>query len=181
MPARLNRALQVRSAERLRSSLARDDISGLPAVGALSVDDQRELREVGGGRLSAIVFRVAWVIDPAHYPRPIREVQCLVMSAAARLIDEQVRRTDLLAALSEDAFVILAPALDPMSGQSLVERLRELFASRHLEIDDLQVQLRIKVGVASRSAASPAGWTTQTLAAEAERNASDLPPIAIVA
>jgi GGDEF domain-containing protein len=181
MPARLNRALQVRTADRLQSSLARDQISGLPVVGALSDDDQRELREVGGGRIAAIVFRVEWVIDAARHPRAMHEVQSLVMSEVARLIDVQVRRTDLLGSLSEDALVILAPALDPMSAQSLGERLRELFAGRQLELGGVQVQVRVKVGVASRSAASPAGWTTQTLAQEAERNASDLPPIAIVA
>jgi GGDEF domain-containing protein len=181
MPAHLNRALQVRTADRLRAGLARDELSGLPVVGALSDDDQRELREVGGGRLAAIVFRVAWVIDAAHSPRPIREVQTLVMGEVARLIDLQVRRTDLLGSLSQDVLVIFAPALDPMSGQSLAERLRELFAGRHLEIGDLRVTVRVKVGVASRSSASPVGWTTQTLAAEAERNASDLPPIASVA
>ena len=155
--------------------------SGLPIVGALSDDDQRELREVGGGRLAAVVIIVVWAFDVLHYPRTIQEVQSLVMSEVARLVEEQVRRTDLLGSLSEDVLLILAPALDPLSGQTLAERLRDLFVDRHLEVGDVQVQLRVKVGVASRSAASPAGWTTQTLAREAELNASDLPPIAIVA
>ena len=68
-----------------------------------------------------------------------------------------------------------------MSGQSLTQRLRALFVERHLEVGDVQVQLHITVGFASRSAASPAGWTTQTLVEEAARNAADPPPIAIVA
>ena len=42
MPARLNRALQVRTADRLRASLARDEGSGLPLVNALSEESLRE-------------------------------------------------------------------------------------------------------------------------------------------
>jgi len=181
MPLHLNRVLQVRTADRLRASLARDEMTGLPAVGALSDDDQRELREVGGGRIAAVAIIVVWAFDAVHLPPTIQEVQSLVMSEVARLVEEQVRRTDLLGSLSEEVLLILAPALDPLSGQTLAERLRDLFVDRHLEVGDVQVQLQVKVGVASRSAASPAGWTTQTLAREAELNASDLPPIAIVA
>jgi GGDEF domain-containing protein len=181
MPAHLNRALQVRTADRLRASLRRDETSGLPVVGTLSDDQERELREAGGGRLAAVVINVAWTLDALHAPRAMNEVQGLVMREVARLVDQRVRRTDLLGSLSDDTLLILAPALDPMSGQSLAERLRDLFAEGHLEIGDVQAQLRVKVGIASRSVASPEGWTTRTLAEEARRNASDLPPIAIVA
>src|ERR1700682_5209518 len=131
MPTRLNRALQVRTADRLRASLARDEISGLPAVGALSNADDLELREVGGGRVAALVIQVEWDIDAVRYPRAIHEVHAIVMREVARIVDERVRRTDLLGALSADALVILAPALDAMSGQILAERLRTLFADRH--------------------------------------------------
>ena len=181
MPLHLNRVLQVRTANRLRASLVRDEVTGLPLVGALSDDDQRDLREVGGGRIAAVAIIVVWTLDALDYPRAMQEMQSLVMSEVARLVDEQVRRTDVLGSLREDVLLILAPALDPLSGQTLAERLRDLFVDRHLEVGDVQVQMRVKVGVASRSAASPAGWTTQTLAREAELNASDLPPIAIVA
>jgi GGDEF domain-containing protein len=181
MPTHHNRALQVRTADRLRANLARDAMTGLPVVGALPEDDQRELCDGGGGRVAAVVILLEWTIDVLHRPRPIHEVQALVMTEAARLVGEQVRRTDLLGSLSDDALVIFAPALDPVSGHSLVERLRELFVDCHLAVGYVHVQLRAKVGVASRSAASPAGWTTQTLAEEAERNASEPGPIAIVA
>ncbi|MDQ6670523.1 MAG: hypothetical protein M3069_07170 [Chloroflexota bacterium] len=181
MPARLNRALQVRTADRLRASLARDDRTGLPLVAALSDADQRELREVGGGRLVAIVFRVEWLTGATVHPGAIAEIESVVMRRAAQRVDEHVRRTDLLGSLSEAALVILAPALDPASGRSLAERLSVVFAGLHVQVGELQVQLRVGVGVASRDAASPHGWTVQTLAEEAERTASDLPPIAIVA
>jgi hypothetical protein len=181
MPTRLDRALQVRTADRLRATLARDASSGLPVVGALSDNDQRELCQVGGGRLAAVVIHVEWILDALTHPRAIQEVQTLVMTEVARLVDEQVRHTDLLGSLRADALLILAPGLDPMSGDSLAQRLRDLFADRHLEVGDVRVQPRVNVGFASRSAASPAGWTTQTLAEEAERNASAPPPIASVA
>ncbi len=181
MAPRLNRALQVRTANRLRASLARDEISDLPAVGSLSDDDESELREVGGGQVGAIVFRVGWVIDAARYPRAIDEIHSLVMREVAERIDEQVRRTDLLCWLSEEALVVLAPALDPASARSMADRLSAFFAGRELEVGDLHVQLRVKVGIATRSPASAVGWTTRTLADEAQRNTVDVQPPAIVA
>ena len=42
MPARIDRALQVRTADRLRASLARDESLGLPILSALSDADQRD-------------------------------------------------------------------------------------------------------------------------------------------
>ena|SRR5579859_4045795 len=181
MPARLDRALQVRTADRLRASLARDQISSLPALGALEDQVQRDLCEVGGGRLAAVVIPVAWTLDEARNPLAIHEVETLVMRAVAGLVDEQVRRTDLLGSLRADALLVLAPGLDPMSGQSLAQRLRDRFVHANLEVGDVQIQLKITVGFASRSAASPAGWTIQTLAEEAERNISAPPPLASVA
>jgi GGDEF domain-containing protein len=181
MPPRLDRALQVRTANRLRASLARDEISGRPVLNALADDVQRELRDVGGGRVAALVIHVGGLVDMVPYPLAGREVRTLVMREVARLVDEQVRRTDLLGSLGAAALLILAPGLDPMSGQSLAQRLRDLFVNRHFEVGDSQMQLRITVGFASRSATSPVGWTIQTLAEEAERNASDPPPLAVVA
>jgi len=181
MPARLDRALQVRIADRLRARLARDATTGLPDLGALSGDDQRELCEVGGGRLAAVLMRVHWTIDAAQHPRAMHEVQPRVMHAVARLVDEQVRRTDLVGSRHAEQLLILAPGLDPLSGQSLAQRLREGLADCRLELGDVRVQVRVSVGCACRSAASPVGWTTQTLADEAERQASDPPPVASVA
>ncbi len=178
MPARLNRALQRRIADRLRSSLARDERSGLPLVGALSDDDASELREVGGGRLAAIVLRVGWVVDATHDVLVIRETHSLVMREAARLIQEQVRRTDLLGSLSEDALLIVAPGLDRVSAVSLAERLRDRFAGRPVAVvGDAWAQLRLSVGVAFRGADSPPGWSIHLLTQEAERNAADPPPV----
>src|SRR5450759_5416460 len=108
MPTRLDRALQVRTADRLRATLARDASSGLPIVGALSDNDQRELCQVGGGRLAAVVIHVEWIIDAVPHPRAVHEVQTLVMTEVARLVDEQVRHTDLLGSLRADALLILA-------------------------------------------------------------------------
>jgi len=181
MPTRLNRTLQVRTANRLRASLARDEISGLPVLDALAVDVQHELCEVGGGRLAAVLLHVEWALETVRYPLPTNEVQTLLIREVARLVEQEVRRTDLLGSLRADALLILAPGLDPMSGQSLAERLRGLFADRYLEVGDARMQLRVKVGFASGSAASAAGWTIQTLAEEAERDASDPPPNASVA
>src|SRR5579859_723186 len=127
MSARLIRALQVRAADRLRASLPRDDVSGLPAAGALSDDAQRDLCTVGGGRLAAVVIHLEWTVDPVRYPRASHEVQKLVIREVARLVEQHVRRTDLLGPLRADALLILAPGLDLISGQSLAERLRDLF------------------------------------------------------
>jgi GGDEF domain-containing protein len=181
MSTAFNRALQIRAADRLRASLARDAISGLPLVGALSDLDQSELCAVGGGRLAAVVLHVAWSIAAVPHPRAVHEVHALVMNEVVRLVDEQVRRTDLFGSLRDDLLLILAPALDPLSSQSLAERLKDLLVDRQLALGDVHVQLRVKLGIATRSPSSPAGWTTQTLVAEAERNAADPPPIAIVA
>jgi GGDEF domain-containing protein len=181
MPARLDRALQLRTADRLRATLARDASSGLPIVGALAEDDQLELRTVGGGRLAAVVIRVEWSIDAVAYPRAIHEVRTLVMREVARIVNEHVRQTDLLGSLSADSLLIFAPGIDRMSGLSLAERLRALFVGRSLELGDVVVQARITIGFASRSTASLAGWTTDALVEEAERNTSEPPPIASVA
>jgi GGDEF domain-containing protein len=181
MPAPLDRALQLRTADRLRGSLARDDSSGLPIIGALAEDDQRELSTVGGGRLAAVVIRVEWSIDAAAYPRTLHEVRALVMREVARIVNAQVRQTDLLGSLSAESLLIFAPGIDRMSGLSLAQRLRALFVGRRLELGDVVVQARITIGFASRSAASPAGWTIEALVKEAERNTSEPPPIASVA
>jgi GGDEF domain-containing protein len=181
MPARLDRVLQLRTADRLRASLARDEASGMPIVGVLAEDDERELRQVGGGRLAAVVIHVASSIDAVAYPLSIQEVQARVMREVARIVNAHVRQTDVLGSLGANALVILAPGIDRMSGLSLAERLRALFVDGHFELGDVAVQARITVGFASRSAASPAGWTTEALVQEAERNTSEPPPIAIVA
>jgi hypothetical protein len=155
MPTGLNRALQVRTADRLRAGLARDELTGLPAVDALSDMDQEEMCEVGGGRLAAVAIR----LEPSA-------VHALALDEVVRLIDEHVRRTDLLAALHAGTLVVLAPGLDPVGGQRLAERLRDLLTNR-------QADLRVQVGAAYRSAASPQGWTIRALAAEAESHATE--------
>lgn len=181
MPARLDRALQLRTADRLRASLARDEASGLPILGALAEDDERELRQVGGGRLAAVVIHVASTIDAVAYPVSIQEIRARVMREVARIVDAHTRQTDLLGSLGANSLVILAPGIDRMSGLSLADRLRALFVDGRLELGGVDAEARITIGFASRSAASPAGWTIATLVEEAERNASEPPPIAIVA
>jgi GGDEF domain-containing protein len=179
MPASPSRALQVRTADRLRASLAREALTGLPFASGLSDADQRELDEVGGGRLAAIVFRVESLVGAGQSARTAGEVQSMVMREAARVIGQQVRRTDLLCSLREDALLLLAPALDRMNADRLAGRLRGLLPDGRLDIGAVQVQLRVKVGVATRGGGS---WTIATLAGEAERNAAaDGPSIAGVA
>jgi hypothetical protein len=119
----------------------------LPTLGALSELDQRELCEVGGGRLAVVAIRVE--------PWAVRE--------AAQLVEEQVRRTDLCGALAEDMLLVLAPGLDAVGGRYLVERLAEMLS-----------HLQARVGVAYRSSASATGWSAQELAAEAEQYATDV-------
>ncbi|HEY0582503.1 MAG TPA: hypothetical protein VGE94_09985 [Chloroflexota bacterium] len=145
MPSGLNRALQVRAADRLRAALRRDAASGLPVVDGLSEVDQRELCDVGGGRLAVVAIRVE--------PGLVRE--------AALLVEQQVRRTDLLGALDEGTLLVLAPGLDSIGGAYLVERLRALLGD-----------ISASVGVAYRSSASATGWTPRALAAEAELHAA---------
>jgi hypothetical protein len=160
MPTGLNRTLQVRTANRLRAELPRDRLSGLPVVSALSDADQRELCDVGGGRLTAVAICVADV-------RMVCEV--------TRLIDAEVRRTDLFAWLHNGTLVVLAPGLDPVAGQVLADRLRKLFVDWQIELDGQQVALTVEVGSAHRSAASPGGWTIHALITEAELHASGNP------
>src|ERR1700704_3183165 len=188
MPTGMNRALQVRAADRLRAALTTDALSGLPVIDALSELDQRELCEVGGGRLAAVAIQVSWrpgalsvrpgavVGDPPGLP-----LQSLMVREVARLIDEHVRRTDLLGVLGTDTLLVLAPGLDPLSGRSLADRLRSFLADRMVEAGDAQVELLVKVGPPFRSAASPPGWTTRALAAEAEIHMSSSLPIESVA
>ncbi|TME86736.1 MAG: hypothetical protein E6I52_30815 [Chloroflexi bacterium] len=168
MPTGINRALQVRAANRLRASLARDELSGLPLIGALTPDDQRELLEVGGGRLAAIAMRVS--ADSAGSGG--EDVEGLAMREVTRMIDAHVRRTDLLGWLEATTLLLVAPGMEPVGGRSLAERLREVLTGCFVEVAGTQVQIHVSVGVAYRSAASPTGWTTRGLLAEAEVNAA---------
>jgi hypothetical protein len=158
------RALQVRTADRLRASLARNEVSGLLVIDQLSQADQRELCEVGGGRLAALVIRV---------DAPAWDDQMVVLREVARVVQEHVRRTDLLGAIAVDSLLILSPGLEPAGGRRLAERIATLFASRQFEVDSRVVEIRVKVGLAYRSAASPSGWNASTLAAEAELQSSE--------
>src|SRR5947209_5286142 len=106
MPISLNRALLVRAADRVRDALPRDETTGLPQVGRLAEAQQRELCDVGGGRLAAVAICAATVS----------------LAEVARLLEPHVRRTDLLGVLDSAALMVLAPGLDPVSGQCLVER-----------------------------------------------------------
>src|ERR1700736_3228064 len=97
----LNRALQVRTADRLRAKLARDEATGLPIAGALSEADQRELCEVGGGRVAAVAICIdAWTPFEME-PQLLHEAgeRTLVVREVARFVDERVRRTDLVGLL----------------------------------------------------------------------------------
>ena len=174
MPTGINRALQVRAANRLRASLARDELSGLPLIGALTPDDQRELLEVGGGRLAAIAIRVsADSADSADSAGAVgEEVEGPAMREVTRMIDAHVRRTDLLGWLEARTLLLVAPGMEPVGGRSLAERLREVLTGCFVEVAGTQVPIRVSVGVAYRSAASPTGWTTRGLLAEAEVNAA---------
>jgi GGDEF domain-containing protein len=182
MPTGLNRALQVRTADRLRAELTYEQLTGLPAIAALTAVDQRELCEVGGGRLAAVAIKIdTWTVDPADDAGPVQVVPLLTVLEVVKLVDAHIRRTDLLAALSANTLVVLAPGLEPVGGRSLADRLRNLFASRSLEVDGALVYLRVDVGAAYRSLASPAGWTVAKLAAEAESQATETLPIESVA
>jgi hypothetical protein len=162
MPSNLNRALQVRTADRLRASLGRDEVHGLPVIDGLSDADQRALCDVGGGRLAAVAIRVSSSAD---------EPRTLVAREVSRLVAEHVRRTDLFGALGKETLLILSPGLEPLGGQALAQRLRDLLNQRQMHIGGYRLVLRVQVGAAYRSAASPAGWTAQGLAAEAELQA----------
>jgi hypothetical protein len=181
MPTGMIRALQVRTADRLRASLVVDSLSGLPAIDALSEADQRELCDVGGGRLAAVAIQVSWRPGSDVAEPRVLQLQALMMREVARLIDDHVRRTDLLGILGADTLLVLAPGLDPLGGRSLADRLRTFLSDRIVEVGGLQVELLVKVGAAFRSAASPPGWTTRALAAEAEIHLSTAQPIESVA
>ena len=148
MPTSLNRALQVRAADRLRDALPRDETTGLPQLGGILEAQQRELCEVGGGRLAAVAITAD--LDS--------------MVEVARLLEPHVRRTDLLGVLDSEALLVLAPGLNPVGGQCLVDRLRDVL---------LFQQVEASVGIAYRCAASGTAWTTRALAAEAQQHAAE--------
>ncbi len=175
MPTGLNRALQVRTADRLRAELGRDEATGLPIVGALSEEDRRELCDVGGGRVVAVAICVDGYVPVTGIERVI------VMREVARLIDENVRRTDLLGLLAAETLIVLAPGIDAVGGRNLATRLRLMLTRASVEIAATPVELRIRVGCASRSHASPSGWTLAALGAEAEIQAGEPAAIATVA
>jgi hypothetical protein len=143
MPRSLNRALQARTADRLRADLARDEASGLPILATLSEVDQRELCDVGGGRIAAVAICVDG--EPA-----------LAVRELARLVEGHVRRTDLVGWLTAKTVLVLAPGLDALAGRALAARLQGVLLDQ-----------RVRIGSACRSAASPAGWAVSALGAEA--------------
>jgi GGDEF domain-containing protein len=183
MSTGLNRALQVRTADRLRAELARDEATGLPLAGALSEVDRRELCEVGGGRVAAVAICIdAWTpfkLEPKllHHDGE----RALVVREVARFVDEHVRRTDLVGWLSAETLLVVAPGIDAIGSRNLAERLQVLLARDSLEIAGMPLALRVRVGAASRSHASPSSWTLSALGAEAELQANEPLSVATVA
>jgi len=179
MATGLNRALQVRTADRLRAELARDSVTGLPVASALSEADRIELCEVGGGRLAAVAICIdSWTPGEVelNLAQQDRE-RTLVVREVARLVDKHVRRTDLVGWLSRQALLVLAPGIDAVGGRSLAVRIQVLLAERRVDIDGMSLALRVRVGTASRCYASPSSWTVSGLIAEAELQASE--PVAL--
>ena len=183
MPTGLNRALQVRTADRLRAELVRDEATRLPIVGSLSEVDRRELCDVGGGRVVAVAICVdAWApFEMELHVLHDDSERALIMREVARLVDENVRRTDLLGWLSAETLIVLAPGIDAVGGRSLAARLHAQLAASHVEIAGIPLELRVRVGCASRSHASPSTWTLSALGAEAELQASEPLSVATVA
>jgi GGDEF domain-containing protein len=107
--------------------------------------------------------------------------RALVMREVARLVDDNVRRTDVLGWLSAEVLLLIAPGLDPVGGRSLAARLRTALTRTRIEIAGTPLQLHVRVGCASRSHASPPNWTLTALGAEAEFQASEIPAAATVA
>jgi PleD family two-component response regulator len=105
----------------------------------------------------------------------------MVMREVARLIDENVRRTDLLGWLSAETLIVLAPGIDAVGGRSVATRLRLVLVRSEIELVGTPLELRIRVGCASRSHASPSSWTLSALGAEAEFQASEPNAVATVA
>ncbi len=174
MPTGLNRALQVRTADRLRAELGRDEATGLPIVGSLSEADRRELCDVGGGRVVALAICVDGLRVPV-------DERATVMRVVARLVDENLRRTDLLGSFSAETLLVLAPGMDAVGARSLAKRLQTMLVRARFEIAGKPLEPRVRVGCASRSHASPPNWTLAALGAEAEFQASEPSSIATVA
>ena len=176
MPLGLNRALMVRTANRLRASLARDELSGLPLIAALTEADQRELLEFGAGHLAAVTLcleasaRASAASASASDSRSAAELQRLALGEVARLVDAHVRRTDLLGLLDASTLLVLAPGLEPVGGGSLAERLRGLLASCSVEVEGELLPVSVAIGVTYRS--SPTGWTARNLPAQADATAA---------
>ncbi len=184
MSTGLNRALQVRTADRLRSELVRDEATGLPIVGALSESDRRELCDVGGGRVVAVAVCIdAWApfeMEQLHVVHDDDE-RAQVMREVVRLIEDNVRRTDLLGWLNAETLIVLAPGIDAVGGRCLAARLGVMLTESRVDIAGMPLALRARVGCASRSHASPSSWTLSALGVEAELHAGELLPVSGVA
>jgi hypothetical protein len=179
VPTGHNRALQVRTADRLRAELSRDEATGLPIVGTLSEQDRCELCDVGGGRVVAVAICVdGWTGVGAVELRVLGDERAVVMREVARLVEENVRRTDLLGWLGAETLILLAPGIDPVGGRSLAIRLRNSLTRGSVDIAGTPVQLQVRVGCASRSHASPSSWTLAALGAEAEMQAAAIATVA---
>ena len=175
MAVGLNRALQVRAADRLRAELARDAVTGLPIAGALSEADRTELCEVGGGRVAAVAICIdSWTPGEVtlNLAQQDRE-RTLVVREVARLVDKHVRRTDLVGWLSRETLLVLAPGIDAVGSRSLAARIQGLLAERPVDLAGISRALRVRVGTASRCYASPSSWTLSGLVAEAELQAGE--------
>ena len=175
MSTGLNRALLVRTADRLRAELVRDETTGLPIVDELSEADRRELCEVGGGRIAVVAICLEARTTPEAELHVVLDgaEPGLVVRAVAQFLGTHVRRTDLVCSSNAEALLVVAPGLDAIGGRNLAARLHSLLTDGQLEIASMARELQLRIGFACRSQASASGWTVSALGAEAALHASE--------
>jgi len=132
-----------------------------PGVLACEKDGPGTVRRETGAARRGIGAARREVDGPGSVRRAVDQPDA-VLREVAWLVQEHVRRTDVLLGLASDTLLVLAPGLDAATGYGLAGRLERLLAERGL---------RAAVGVASRSPASHPDWTPQSLAGEAQQRA----------
>lgn len=85
--------------------------------------------------------------------------------SVSRLLEQNTRRTDLLARWGGDEFVLLLPGTDPNSALVLAERMREAIAANPYRHGDVTIPLSVSTGVA---ALTHAGGSPEDLLRRAE-------------
>lgn len=95
-----------------------------------------------------------------RYGHPVGDA---VLVSIVRLVQDNLRKNDLLARLGGEEFAIVLHGADADSAHALAERIREQIAAQPLSVDGYRVPVTISLGVAALAADADAGAPAQLL------------------